>query len=244
MWDETLIESRKAKRKSWFTLPVAFFAHGLVVFIVIGASYWSIGAIPAPVVPPPSHIGVFLTSQLHAGSSLARAAKRSTYATPQVPNEGPPVAIPVPMQSNLNWQDAAPSTNTVVDAGGGTSDAPGTGTGNGLGLGTGNGISASGSDADHLVDITAEIRQPVLTHKVEPVYPALAIKSHIQGYVVLEAVVGKEGKVGKIKVLRSPNSLLTAAAIDAVQRWLYKPAVLNGHPISVYFTVTVKFELK
>src|SRR5262245_196289 len=103
MWDETLIESRNGKRKNWFTLPLSFFAHALVVFVLIGASYWSIGAVPAPVT---HSIGIFFTqSDDLGGGSMVRAERPRHSATtaPIVSNNVPPVTIPVPMQSNLDW---------------------------------------------------------------------------------------------------------------------------------------------
>ncbi len=92
--------------------------------------------------------------------------------------------------------------------------------------------------------ITAEVKQPVLQKKVEPPYPEIARRARIQGVVILEAVITKTGTVEEVKVLRALNPVLDQAAINAVKQWKYQPAMLNGKPVKVYFTVTVNFTLR
>ena len=76
--------------------------------------------------------------------------------------------------------------------------------------------------------------------QTKPVYPPLAKQARIQGVVILEAVIGKDGSVNEIKVI-SGHPLLQQAAIDAVSQWKYKPTLLNGEPVEVVTTVTVNF---
>jgi TonB family protein len=92
--------------------------------------------------------------------------------------------------------------------------------------------------------ITGDVEQPVLIHKVSPEYPEIARKARIQGVVILEAVITKKGIVENVKVLRGLHPILDQSAVNAVQQWRYKPATLNGVPVKVYFTVTVKFRLE
>jgi periplasmic protein TonB len=94
------------------------------------------------------------------------------------------------------------------------------------------------------IRITSDVVQPVLIHKVNPDYPEIARKARIQGVVILEAVITKDGTVENAKVLRRLHPILDQAAVNAVQQWRYKPAKLNGKPVKVYSTVTVKFTLK
>jgi TonB family protein len=65
---------------------------------------------------------------------------------------------------------------------------------------------------------------------------------HAQGTVVLECVIGTDGRVTDVRVLRGVP-LLDAAAVAAVQQWVYEPTRLNGQPVSVFMTVTVRFGL-
>jgi len=86
------------------------------------------------------------------------------------------------------------------------------------------------------------LEQSKLILKVNPVYPPLAIKAHVTGTVVLEALIDEEGIVSTVKVL-SGHVLLVDAAVQAVKRWKYSPTVLNGEPVPVIATITVVFRL-
>ncbi len=87
------------------------------------------------------------------------------------------------------------------------------------------------------------IQEPVKVRHVAPVYPPLAIASHVQGTVVLACVIGEDGRVSNITVLRG-NPLLEPAAVEAVGQWRYRPTLLNGVRVSVLLTVTVDFHLR
>jgi protein TonB len=79
-----------------------------------------------------------------------------------------------------------------------------------------------------------------ILEKTQPVYPPIAKQAHVQGTVVLHAVIGKDGRIKNLNVI-SGNAMLTQAAVDAVQNWRYKPYLLNGEPTEVDTTVTVNF---
>jgi TonB family protein len=81
-----------------------------------------------------------------------------------------------------------------------------------------------------------------LIHSVEPVYPPLARQARIQGVVVLEVDITKDGKVGNLRVITG-HPLLIQAAIDAVKQWEYTPLQLNGEAVEVVAPVTVNFVL-
>jgi protein TonB len=86
------------------------------------------------------------------------------------------------------------------------------------------------------------IREPRRIRGEVPVYPELARRAHIEGKVVLECVIDTDGRVTDLRVVSGPP-LLTGAALDAVRTWVYTPTTLNGQPIRVILTVTVKFAL-
>ena len=88
-----------------------------------------------------------------------------------------------------------------------------------------------------------ELKAPALVRRVAPVYPDLAVRAQVQGVVILEAVVGRDGRVEDVKVLRS-IPLLDAAAVDAVRQWQYSPLLLNGKPERFIVTVTLSFNVK
>lgn len=93
------------------------------------------------------------------------------------------------------------------------------------------------------IHVGGSIRPPQKLTDVAPVYPPLAKIAHIEGVVILEAVIGEDGAVRDVRVLRSIQ-LLDEAAVDAVRQWRFTPTLLNGEPVPVVMTVTVAFKLR
>jgi protein TonB len=81
-----------------------------------------------------------------------------------------------------------------------------------------------------------------LVHKVLPTYPPLARNVRIQGQVVLQAVISKQGIIENLRLL-SGHPMLVPAAIEAVRQWRYRPYVLNNEPVEVETLITVNFSL-
>jgi protein TonB len=77
---------------------------------------------------------------------------------------------------------------------------------------------------------------------VNPLYPPIAAAARVQGTVVLEATIDENGNVVNLTVLRSVP-LLDGAALEAVRQWEYEPTLLNGSPVPILMTVSVRFEL-
>jgi TonB family protein len=78
---------------------------------------------------------------------------------------------------------------------------------------------------------------------VKPAYPESEQAAGIQGYVVMEARIGTDGRLASLKVLNSVDPALDQAAIAAVQQWQYEPTLLNGRPVEVTTSITVNFKL-
>ncbi len=93
------------------------------------------------------------------------------------------------------------------------------------------------------VHIAAGIIQGHLIHQVAPVYPAEARRDEIQGVVVLQVVINKEGRIDDVKYISGPKQLVQSA-IGAVQQWRYQPYTLNGEPVSIETLVHVNFTLR
>jgi protein TonB len=79
-------------------------------------------------------------------------------------------------------------------------------------------------------------------HKTPPQYPAAAKAARVSGDVVLECVVGTDGRILEVKT-KSGNPLLVRAAVEAVWQWAYEPSRLNGVPIEIVTNITVSFKL-
>jgi protein TonB len=86
------------------------------------------------------------------------------------------------------------------------------------------------------------LRMATPIHKVDPVYPALAKQARVSGTVELLGVLGTDGRIHELKVLRG-HPLLVNAALDAVRQWIFAPTLLNGQAVEVAAPITVNFIL-
>lgn len=92
------------------------------------------------------------------------------------------------------------------------------------------------------VNISQGVSQGLLIKKVQPNYPAAALRTHVEGPVQLLATIAKSGNITAVKVI-SGEPLLAQAAVDAVKQWKYKPYNLNGEPVEIQTQITVNFKL-
>jgi protein TonB len=92
------------------------------------------------------------------------------------------------------------------------------------------------------VRVGGNVIPPNLIYQPKPEYPELAKLTRTEGAVELEAVIGKDGTIDELKVLRG-HPLLVRAALEAVRQWRYQPTLLNGEPIEVVTEITVNFKL-
>jgi protein TonB len=92
------------------------------------------------------------------------------------------------------------------------------------------------------VRISQGVSSGLLLKRVMPEYPMFARRSHVQGIVELQAIISKDGTVDKLKAI-SGSTMLREAAIRAVSQWRYRPYFLNGEPIEVETTISVRFTL-
>ena len=104
--------------------------------------------------------------------------------------------------------------------------------------------AADGGDSgpSQRVHVPQEVFRNLLTQTVLPVYPVLAQQARIQGLVVLDANISKDGTVETLKAV-SGHPLLVPAALNAVKQWRYKPYVVNGKPVAVRTQIIVNFAL-
>jgi TonB family protein len=78
---------------------------------------------------------------------------------------------------------------------------------------------------------------------VSPIYPKVALASHVSGLVILDATIDEQGNVVDAQVLRSVP-MFDQAAVDAVLQWKYAPYMVDGRPTAVAMTVTVNFQAR
>jgi len=92
------------------------------------------------------------------------------------------------------------------------------------------------------VRVSQGVSQGLLIHRVQPMYPPLARQARIQGTVVLQAEISKDGSIENLRLI-SGHPMLAPSAIEAVKQWRYKPYFLNGEPVAVETQITVNFTL-
>lgn len=92
------------------------------------------------------------------------------------------------------------------------------------------------------VRVSQGVSQGLLVKRIQPNYPPLARQARIQGTVVLQAEISKDGSIQNLHLI-SGHPMLAPAAIEAVKQWKYKPYLLNGEPVEVETQVQVNFTL-
>ena len=90
--------------------------------------------------------------------------------------------------------------------------------------------------------VSPGIAAGLLIAKTSPVYPVDAKAAHVQGTVVLNAVIGTDGTIKELAVVSGPD-MLRQAALDAVKQWRYRPYLLNYEPVEVRTTINIIFTL-
>ena len=92
------------------------------------------------------------------------------------------------------------------------------------------------------VRVSSGVQSGLLIRKVNPSYPPLARQARIQGVVLLQAEISKDGNIINLQLI-SGHPMLAPAAIEAVKQWKYKPYLLNGEPVEVETQIQVNFTL-
>ncbi len=101
---------------------------------------------------------------------------------------------------------------------------------------------STSQDFAQRVRVSSGVSTGLLVTKVQPQYPDDAKRARVQGQVVLQALIDKNGDVEKLTLV-SGHPLLVPAAIEAVKQWKYKPYLLNGEPVKVETQIVVNFQL-
>lgn len=92
------------------------------------------------------------------------------------------------------------------------------------------------------VEIPEQVARELLVQKVAPRYPEQARKTGLQGPVIFQARIGRDGKIENLKLVDG-YLVLGRAAYQAVQQWRFKPYVVDGHPIAAQTYITLNFQL-
>ena len=230
LFADVVAPSFEVGTKKWYTMPLSIGTHGAVLLALVVVplmatdvlptprSVMAFAAVPpAPPPPPPPP---------PAASAAPTPSRPVAHVSPVVaPVEEPPAAVK---------PEPPPPTTIGGVVGGVVGGIPG---------GTLGGVtSLAPPPPSGPVHVGRDVREPKLVKKVPPIYPASAQTAKVQGVVIIEAIIGKDGSVKDARVTKSV-ALLDQAALDAVKQWRFIPTQLNGYPVEVVCSLTVTFTL-
>jgi periplasmic protein TonB len=221
------------RQRHWSVLPLSIAGHAVVVAVLVVSPWTGSGDLPMIASPLQAH---FI----------------ETVPPSPPPPPGPPAPVrvvdtsraPIAAPPDIQPESDAPARE-MVDGG-----VAGPGVESGPALLGPLGVSASVAppppppppSAPKPLPVGGSIREPRKLVHVAPIYPEFARQARAQGVVVIEAILDATGKVESLKVLSS-QPLLDNAAVQAVRQWRYTPTELNGVPVPVLMTITVRFSL-
>jgi protein TonB len=174
---------------------------------------------PAPTAPPPP------------AEKAPTVVPIDTPVQPDVIPEKPPEQV-----AETPILPGADTGETEPGSGGGTGGSTGP-------LGNGSNVVDGGDLEPSILRVGGKVQRPTAISQPQPLYPELARRTRMQGTVILEAVINRDGLVEDIRVLKPLGYGLTESAIEAVRKWRFSPATLDGNPVAVYYTLTVNFRL-
>ncbi|MGD0791079.1 MAG: TonB family protein [Terriglobales bacterium] len=241
MFEDSLIESgNKLKTKRLSTTIISFLLQiGLIgILILIPLIYtdalpktqlMTFLVAPPPPPPPPPPPAAAVVKVVKMQSELVNNQLRT------------PTRIPDKIQM-IKEEEAPPDLGAGGVPGGVPGGIPGGSAGGVIG-----GIISSTANLPKVatpqrVRVSSGVSTGLLIKKVQPNYPALAKQARIQGHVLLQAEISKDGTIQNLQLI-SGHPMLAPAAIEAVRQWRYKPYLLNGEPVAVETQVDVIFSL-
>lgn len=163
------------------------------------------------------------------------------------PPPPPPLVAPVRMTAKIDTPGtiqglaAAPSRGTGTGGGGGEGKGTGTGPGTGSGIGPGTGGGFGGG----AMRPGSGVVNPTVLRQVDPKYTPDAMRAKIQGIVELEAVVGTNGVISDVRVIKSLDRAfgLDEQAMEIAKQWLFRPATFQGKPVPIVIVIQMEFRL-
>jgi protein TonB len=239
MFEESLVESRVfhvSSSKRWTAMTSIGLQVSLAVFVIALPSFHP-EALPFRIQPPKVALSLLAKPPIPvvhetrtASSSLPETATPPTMARQRAITSLSPLR-------NAAEEDAPP----IAVTGGMT--LPG-GLPTGLGIG-GEGHSPSISVAPARMEplrVSSEISEGMLIAPIRPVYPSIAKAAHVDGAVVVEAVISQTGTIESLQVVSGPT-MLRSTAVEAIRDARYKPYRLNGQATEVRTTITINFRM-
>ena len=249
MFDQTFVQTGKTN-KGWTVLISTLIQLFMIgVFVILPMIYFDVlpaatlqSFLVAPPPPPPPPPPPAQTQQPKVVKVIPRQFDAGKLMAPKT----------IPKEIAQIREDELPPPSTGVGVVGGVAGGMAGGSVGGVLGGIIGGASSLAPPppppppkavTPQRIRVGGNVQQANLITKISPVYPPLAKQARIQGTVELSAIIGKDGRVQDLKVVRG-HPLLVASALDAVKNWVYRPTMLNGEPVEVATTIDVNFTLQ
>ena len=158
----------------------------------------------------------------------------------------PTMQVKMPESTNLPVIGIAHSQQISLASqgrGGGTGLGQGLGGGIGAGQGNGAGPGSGGGYGGGLMNVGGGVAAPEVIHSVEPEFTEDARRANFQGSVSIRLIVDSQGNPQDVQLVRHLGMGLDEKAIDAVRQYKFKPAMYQGHPVSVQIVIDMDFHL-
>ncbi len=178
------------------------------------------------------------TDIISGDPDLARAAQdamKKWKFRPYIQN-GKPVKVNTKMPFDFAFKDKVTDTALPQDS------SPNVSSSAAATAGEGTSGATPGGNLPQRLKVSSGVAEGLKLHDVTPVYPYEARLSHIQGDVILQATIGKDGLIHNLRAV-SGHPILIEAAKGAVEQWRYRPYVLKGSPVEVETTIKVVFHM-
>jgi TonB family protein len=156
----------------------------------------------------------------------------------------PVITMPADARSRSGILEQTTAENDSRGSGSGGGAGKGTGTGIGEGEGTGVGPGSGGGTGGGIYRPGSGIEPPKLLQEIKPVYTEDARLRRLEGEVVMEIVVRRDGSVGDLRIIRGLGGGLNERAVQAVRQWRFSPARRLASPVDVIVEVSVEFKLR
>lgn len=236
LFDDVVDSSVRVGEHRWYSAPVSIVIHGVIVGSLILLPFVNSQVFPTvrsvlAFAPPPAPPGPPAPVIEVAPVTVSQIAELDLDAAPlEAPDR---IADePVPAGSAMG----VPTLQTDVRAGADIALLP-----NGSATTLEKPRPAEPVDRS-VLRVGGVIAEPRRIHHVAPVYPTIARAARREGTVTVEATIARDGRVVDARVL-GPENIFGPAAVHAVRQWRYTVPTLNGVPVDVLMTVTVRFSL-
>jgi TonB family protein len=158
----------------------------------------------------------------------------------------PTIQVRMPENNNLPTLGIAQSPQVAMasqGSGSGSGFGEGLGSGIGTGHGSGMGPGSGGGFGGGLMSVGGGVAAPVVIYSVEPEFTEEARRANFQGSVSIKLVVDSQGNPQDVQLIRHLGMGLDEKAIEAVRQYKFKPAMYQGHPVSVQIIIDIDFHL-